>query len=1269
MEVPVKTIAAALMLALLVGAPPTSSWAQEDEVLSQLLRNVEYWKSRGREDKVAENWRKVLNADPAHAQALAELCVYEAQAGRKRVAQQYLSRLEAAHPEYPDLPRLRRIVSLSEDYRVLIEEARALVAAGKIPQAIAKYREAFGDHPPPAHLGVEFYSTLGGTEDGYEEARLGLKRLHEDHPSDDAISLAYAKHLTYREKHRREGIRLLRKLSKSSQLRNQTRPAWKDSLLWLHARANDRPLFQAYLDEVDSDDSDIKKRLDDLRKATAPPPPKSPGEKAMDRGDIDDAETYYKKLLAGKPNNTEALRGLARIEMTRGHFELAREYLEKLKQIAPKKPRLWQDLEESVEFWMLMAEAETLRVQGRLAESEALLRRAMGVSSREAHHAEAALGNILIAQGEWAQARERFGAVLKKHPRNEAALRGMIRVLIELGQEGEAAQYSSRLAKLEDDPEVQRKIEHLRWLAAIERSAGKLLDALALLEEARSLCDELPENEAIVVWVLHDLVHVHLALGNAEQARWVLDELLQRDPDKLEVQLTRAHVLAEEGRVAEALDVADAIPTDGTHVGLATLQRELRVRKEILRLLELGKHGPVGEAYRGLNQLEQDVLDSPELLALLALAWSDLGDYRRAQEVMKRALSRSLQPSTTMRLQLGAILLRGERFEDLGELLDDLKRADSFSVREEADYNELVIAYNIRRADRAAGMDRHAQAYEHLFPLLERFPDDPRVQSALGRLFLEAGDHESAHAIFLRLLESNPEDNEALEGAIRAAIGAGHKDEARELVAAGLAAYPNSPRMHLIAGRCYLMLGNDFRAMDLLHKGLALAEEQEETAGADNAPFEGDEEQALDVEATQEEILRAAARRFGKPATATAVPRGTRTIRDELEDEIRSVRGRNSEQIGGGLNIRYRHGVSGLGQLVEFDVPVTFGLALGTAGMLRLTAEAVLIDAGELDVGNPAEGDLFGQVGRVDASADNPPWSQTRQGFALDLSYSYRGWWAHVGSTPLGFPLQTVLGGLGWNQTFGGFSVAIMGGRRLVRDSLVSMGGAVDPVTLEPWGGVTANGGRLEIAFEHGPMLYYGFGGFDWLHGTEVQTNRAGYGGAGLRWGFHEKSTWAFKTGLSLGAMGYAHNQRYFTWGHGGYFSPQFFFNGSLPLVIEGDNGRIVAHLEADIGINWFREDEVDFYPLEGWMQSARAPKVDEEGVPVAITYEEQRAVGLAVNFRGHLAYRISDRFVVGAEARAHYASDYEEYYGGIFLGFSFRPASTATVPVVPRFF
>jgi cellulose synthase operon protein C len=1260
MHIPVRVLLFVVLVAL-AAAPAPGAHAEDGEVIASLLEKVEYWKSRGREDKVAEVWRKVLDSDPNHGQALAELCVYEAQSGHKKQAREYLRRLETAQPGHPDLPRLRRIVDMSEDYRVLIEEARALNSAGRTQEALAKYRLAFGEEPPPGYLAVEYYTTLGGTKDGWEEARIGLERLHAENPDDADYKLVYAKHLTYREKTRRDGIALLRGLASNSQLRNQARPAWKDALLWLHARASDQRLFKQYLDEV-GEDAEVRERMKTMATASAPPPPKSAGEQALDRNDFQAAERYYSPLLADKKKRIEGLIGMAKIAMARGQFDQAREYLEEVKRLDPRKRYKWEELFVSVEFWSMMSEAETLRVQGRLAEAEAKLRQAIALSRREAHHAEAALGNIFIAQGEWERALDRFEAVLKKHPNHVAALRGMIRVLIEVGREGEAAQLNARLAKLEakTEPEQNRRnAESLRWLAAIERSAGRHADALQLLDEARQI-------DPADAWVLHDLVHVHLALGNVEEARWVVEELMGLEPDMLEVQLARACVLAEEDRLTEALDVALAIPTDGTHMGLDDFVRELQVRVELERLLELGRRGPVGEAYRGLERLETEVLDSPALLSMVALAWSELGDYRRAQGVMNRALARTAQPTTTMRLQLGAILLRAERFEDLGTLLEELERADTFSTREHEDYTELRIAYGVRRADLAAANDRHDRAYEYLYPLLEEFPDEPRVLASLGRLFLESGDHESAHAIFVRLLEMDPTSDEAMEGSIRAAIGAGHRDQARELVEAGLAAYPNDARMHLIAARSYLMMGNDFRAMDLLRHGLELAEQEE--AQADATPeFEGEGEESLSAEASHEEILLAAARAFGRQRTETTPLRGSSTLREEIEAEMLEVRARNSERVGAGLNLRYRHGVAGLGQLVEFSVPITAGLAMGTAGVLSLTAEAVAVDAGDLDVANPDVGDLFGQVGRVNADTDNEPWSQSHRGISLGLAYAYRGWWVHVGSTPLGFPLQTFVGGLGWSQKFGDFSVSVRGGRQLVRDSLVSMGCGFDPVIAEPWGLVTANGGRFDVSYEHGPMLYYGFGGFDWLHGTQVVTNRMGQGGAGLRWGFHERSAWRFKTGISLGVMGYSANQRYYTWGHGGYFSPQIFFNGSIPLVIEGDTDRIYARMEADIGINYFREDEVPYYPLDSWMQEDRAVKVDSEGEPAAVMYEEQGSIGLAINFRGRLGYRVSPQLMIGAEARAHYAHDYQEYFGGIFLGYSFRPGSRAGVPV-PQF-
>ena len=347
MHIPVRVLLFIALVAVLA-VPAPDLRAEDGEVISDLLAKVEYWKSRGREDKVAEIWRKVLDSDPNYGQALAELCVYEAQSGRKKQAREYLRRLETAHPEHPDLPRLRRIVDMSEDYRVLIEEARALNAAGRTREAIAKYREAFGEDPPPSYLAEEFYTTLGGSKDGWEEARLGLERLHAENPNDDDYTLVYAKHLTYREKTRREGIGLLRNLASNSQLRNQARPAWKDALLWLHARGSDKPLFKQYLNEV-GEDAEVRARMDAMTVASAPPPPKSQGEQALDRNDYEAAERYYSPLLNDKRKRAEGLVGLAKIAMARGQFDQAREYLDEAKQLDPRNRLRWEELFKSLE--------------------------------------------------------------------------------------------------------------------------------------------------------------------------------------------------------------------------------------------------------------------------------------------------------------------------------------------------------------------------------------------------------------------------------------------------------------------------------------------------------------------------------------------------------------------------------------------------------------------------------------------------------------------------------------------------------------------------------------------------------------------------------------------------------------------------------------------------------------------------------------------------------------------------------------------------------
>ena len=52
------------------------------------------WQERGREDKAAEAWGKVLVADPKSAEALVALTLYYSRLDRMDTAREYLARLK-----------------------------------------------------------------------------------------------------------------------------------------------------------------------------------------------------------------------------------------------------------------------------------------------------------------------------------------------------------------------------------------------------------------------------------------------------------------------------------------------------------------------------------------------------------------------------------------------------------------------------------------------------------------------------------------------------------------------------------------------------------------------------------------------------------------------------------------------------------------------------------------------------------------------------------------------------------------------------------------------------------------------------------------------------------------------------------------------------------------------------------------------------------------------------------------------------------------------
>lgn len=97
-------------------------------------------------------------------------------------------------------------------------------------------------------------------------------------------------------------------------------------------------------------------------------------------------------------------------------------------------------------------------------------------------------------------------------------------------------------------------------------------------------------------------------------------------------------------------------------------------------------------------------------------------------------------------------------------------------------------------------------------------------------------------------------------------------------------------------------------------------------------------------------------------------------------------------------------------------------------------------------------------------------------------------------------------------------------------------------------GGVTANGGRGELSYDNQKLGVYGYASLHELLGNNVEDNTRLELGSGIYWYLRNNPRDTLTLGISGSAMTFKENQDFYTYGNGGYFSPQRFFSLGVPI-------------------------------------------------------------------------------------------------------------------------
>lgn len=382
-----------------------------------------------------------------------------------------------------------------------------------------------------------------------------------------------------------------------------------------------------------------------------------------------------------------------------------------------------------------------------------------------------------------------------------------------------------------------------------------------------------------------------------------------------------------------------------------------------------------------------------------------------------------------------------------------------------------------------------------------------------------------------------------------------------------------------------------------------------------------------------------------------------------LQREIDELRADRSSQMSAGGMWRNRSGSAGTSELSDFSTVVQGRFPAGDAGHLVLRLEPVFLSAGSVSstdfnisqqFGTNALKNVGGATGTVREQQDS--------GVAVSIGYETARLKMDLGTTPLGFQVQNVVGGVAYNDSIGDVKVKLDVSRRAVTDSILSYAGTLDDVSGKSWGGVTATGGRVELGVEEGPFGLYGYGGFHVLTGRNVVNNNRFEMGGGAYYKLIQDTDMELTAGVNVTALGYKQNLRYFTLGHGGYFSPQRYFSLSLPLEMSGHMGKLSYRVDGSIGVQSFRENSAAYFPGDTTMQAnwETVATANAVAAPAGVTwnvfYPGQSKTGLGFRLGGEAEYQFAPKWVVGGKVSVDNATDYTQTSGLVYVRYHFEP-------------
>ncbi|MEL6386496.1 MAG: cellulose synthase subunit BcsC-related outer membrane protein [Pseudomonadota bacterium] len=1247
---------------------------------AQLLRQADYWLAQNRPDLAEQALRRLLIADPTSPQGLAGMARVQMVLADYEAARGFLERLSREPGTSSVVATIERELNLVTVDRDALENARRLASQGNLPAAMEAYDAVLDTGDLEGLLAVEYFLTMGGIAERWEEAVAGLDRLQAVSPDDEGLSIAIARLKTYRPETRPGAVEQLLDLGGTAPNTEAVFETLRQALLWMTpARATD-DLFERYLQQRPNDD-EVRAHFE--RRGV--PEDASPsvalvqrGFDALDSGDRLAAEARFLEAIASDATNADALAGLGILRGRQGRYSEAIDFLERGLAEGPSAPESYRQALSSFRFSAAIADIRARIDRGDLLDARSRLGQVSAITPASRALVESVRGEISMGLGDMPSAALAFRAALAADANSEAAFSGLLTVLLEeddrFGLETALRDHATPVRS----NDAKATLARARAYLAVER--GDTDSAVRDYQVAMTLAPSDP-------WIRLDAARAMAQAGHRTDAVSFFDiGRGGRDPEfalAAAIFASEAQDWATVCEIERLVEPADRLPE------LTELVRLADVSIAVEQALFTAARGSDAAARATLLGLYSPGEASIDEALTLAAALLQIGDGRSAERLVSDGLSSADTLETEQVVGGVRILLATGALEEseylLGALQDDIWGLSDSDRMELADlYDDLMIA----RARQAIEAGALGNALDLALSVHDAAPTHSGALRVLGEVNVAAGRVSEGIGYYRLAYEVDPQDMDALRGAVGALASHREFGAAHDLLDVAM-------RQSADLGSVYRVRADVFRAQGKLRDALEALEQArgllrmqgQGPAGSpfgrsSGNPFRGGEMRRYadrsgpgpDAQPVRlagfspspsvpvsPALVNDDARWLQPQAPApqwlrddTSMDRqfaGAFVQDDALDSDIarleREVRPATSERFA----LRWREGEAGFSALTELSLPVDFATTLGD-GRLTATVQPVFLTAGSAaeDSGTLRRA---GSLAAVAPSARSDMLDSSAGGVGMNVAYDLGGLHADIGTTPLGFETSNVVGGLSFSgQLGGGLSIDAGIARRAVTDSLLSFGGLVDPASGQTFGGVTDNRVRIGAAYDIGGASLYLTGAGIQRDGNSVVSNQGLQFDSGVRLPISDRYT----TGFNLTYFGFEENLRYFTLGHGGYFSPQTFVAATVPFDFVHETERLRLDVRNAIGVQFYEEDDAPFYPgRPGLMQTAQTVLDTEiiafpDDPSLTLSYDGETATSLALRSSLAADYQLNPSFSLTGLASVDRAADWTEFQGQIGL-------------------